>query len=109
MALDAIIDATLADEVEALREMVRYTTTGCTHQSGLGGPPKCAPEQQEGTLVEVLPLLGSEGTFARRDGIESVFPLGVKQLYAVFRVPDEATGTVPSPTLTPCPPHPLER
>jgi len=88
--VDAIIEAALADDRPALRELVHYTVTGCTHELGLGTPPKCEAGQDEGTMVEVFPVLGPEGVFVRREHIESVFTPGSKTLYAVYRVPAAA-------------------
>ncbi len=88
--VDAVIEAALANDLDALRELVHYTTTGCTHTMGLGGPPKCEADETEGTLVEVFPILGPEGGHVRRAGIDRVFPLGKKGLHAVYRVSEDA-------------------
>jgi hypothetical protein len=88
--LDAIISAVLADDLLALTELVHYTVTACTHEPGMGGPPKCKANEQEEALVEVFPVLGPEGMHLRRENIETAFPRGNKTLYAVFRVPDGA-------------------
>lgn len=88
--VDAIIEAVLADDLEAERALVHYTTTACTTVSGLGGPPKCRADETEGTLVEAFPVLGVEGMHVRREEIDGVFLSGRKALYAVYRVPAEA-------------------
>jgi len=88
--VDAIIEAVLADDLDAERALVHYTTTACTTESGLGGPPKCRADETEGTLVEAFPVLGVEGRHVRREEIDGVFLSGSKALYAVFRVPAEA-------------------
>lgn len=89
--VDTIIDAVLADDRDALRELVHYTTTGCTHADGLGGPPKCESGQAEGTPVEVFPVLGpGEGSHVQRAGIDKVWPRGPKTLVTVYHVSDDA-------------------
>jgi len=71
--VDVVIEAVLADDLEAERELIHYTTTGCTTVSGLGGPPKCRADEGEGTPVEVFPVLGVEGRHVRREDIDRVF------------------------------------
>jgi len=89
--VDTIIDAVLADDRDALRELVHYTITGCTHADGLGGPPKCESGQAEDTPVEVFPVLGpGEGSHVQRGDIDRVWPPGPKTLYAVYRVSGDA-------------------
>lgn len=66
---------------------VSYTTLPCTQQEGLGGPPKCAASQPEGSPVTVLPLLGSEGSFAGPAEIEAVMTFEVLQLAAIYKSP----------------------
>jgi hypothetical protein len=84
------MDAVLGGDIDALRELVRYTTTHCTTALGLGGPPKCEHDEMESTWVQVFPILGSEGGFVRRQSIDDVLRFEVKGLYAVYRVPENA-------------------
>jgi hypothetical protein len=51
---------------EALRALIEYTSAVCTHQDGLGGPPKCREGEAEGTPVAVLAFLGSGGDVKNR-------------------------------------------
>jgi hypothetical protein len=89
-AIDDVIAAALANDLAALRKLVRYTLTGCTKADGLGGPPKCESSEAEGTRVEVFPILGSEGGFVRRSSIDRVLQFNLKGLYGVYRVPANA-------------------
>jgi hypothetical protein len=66
--IDRILDA--SGDVQKLRSLIQFTSTKCTKRDGLGGPPKCLPNEGEGTPVEVLPFLGPEGYFFRRNEIE---------------------------------------
>ena len=70
-----VIEAFLYGAVSDRASLVSYTTTACTIADGLGGPPKCEDGEAEGTLVEVLPVLGGEGTFSRSESIESAFEI----------------------------------
>lgn len=97
--VDAVIDAVLTGDIDAMRELVHYTITGCTTALGLGGPPKCESNkvdgalvflEEEGTLVEVFPFIGSEGGYVQRESIDGVLQFEVEGLYAVYRVPDDA-------------------
>ncbi|UCH61092.1 MAG: SH3 domain-containing protein [Anaerolineales bacterium] len=88
--VDPIIETVLAGDMNALRQRIKYTTLGCTQEMALGGPPNCREGEPEGTLVDVLPFLGPEGHFLRRDEIYKWRGIDVAGLYAVYRVSDEA-------------------
>jgi hypothetical protein len=88
--VDAIIDAILSGDIEARRALVHYTTSACTTADGLGGPPKCEPDEADGTMVKAFPVLGSEGHHVRPELIEDTLGFVVDDLYAVYHVPDEA-------------------
>jgi len=91
--VDQIIDIVLAGDMNEFRQKIRFTTSGCTHVMALGGPEKCREGEAEGTLVEVLPFLGSEGSHLRRDELNNWQGMDVAGLYAVYRVSDEAYST----------------
>ena len=81
-----MLAAVASRDLQLLRSLVKFTPTKCTLRDGLGGPPKCLYGEGEGTPVEVLPLLGSEGSFIRKDGIENWQGIEVSGLYAIYRV-----------------------
>ena len=88
--VDAVVDAFLGASLDARRRLVRFLITPCTTAQGLGGPPKCAAGEANGTPVEVFPFLGSEGEFVRRAGIDRVLEFQTAGLYGVYRVPASA-------------------
>lgn len=88
--VDQIIDMVLAGDINEFRQRIKFTTSGCTHEMALGGPPKCREGESEGALVEVLPFLGPEGHFLRRDELNEWQGIDVAGLYSVYRVSDEA-------------------
>ena len=89
-AVDRVIEAVLSGEQSKVNQMVSFTLTGCTHAEGLGGPPKCLDVEDEGTLVQVLPFLGSEGSFLRIEEM-SLWTLNeIDGLYAVYVVSPDA-------------------
>jgi len=88
--IDVIIQAVASGNPQELRNLFEYTTATCMTVNALGGPPPCRPGEAEGTLVEVLPSLGPEGSFLRKDEVENFPGLNVTGLYAVYRVPDSA-------------------
>ena len=88
--LDNIIDEVLAHDFEALRGLTDFTVIACTHVEGLGGPPKCAPNEVEGTLLEVVPFLGPEGHHKRDAEYQEWSGPDVLGLLAVYRVSSEA-------------------
>jgi hypothetical protein len=88
--IDAFLDDTLlGDAISTRRELVRLTQTGCTKADGLGGPPKCQGDQAEGTLVNVLPILGPEGHYASTGTLDRTLGFEIKGLYAVYYVSEE--------------------
>jgi hypothetical protein len=84
--IDSVIEAVASREPQILHPLVKFTKTKCTMRDGLGGPPKCSEGEAEGTPVEVLPFLSSEGGFIRKDEIENWQGIEASGLYAVYRV-----------------------
>ena len=84
--LDKIIDVVLRGNTDELKSLIRMTRAKCTFAEGLGGPPKCMGNEQKGDVVEVLPILGSEGYFLRQAELESWDGLDVTALFAVYEV-----------------------
>ena len=67
------------------RTVIQYTSVGCTNTTGLGGPPPCASDETEGTLIEVFPVGGAEGHFIRLEDIDLTLGFTVDALYAVYQ------------------------
>jgi len=86
--IDRILDA--SSDVQMLRPLIQFTTTKCTRLDGLGGPPKCREGEADGMPVDVLPFLGPEGSFLRRDEIEKWPGFEVSGLFAIYEVSPEA-------------------
>ena len=84
--IDNVLAAVASRDLQLVRSLVKFTPKKCTLLEGLGGPPKCRNGEGEGTPVEVLPFLGSEGSFIRKDGIENWQGIEVSGLYAIYRV-----------------------
>ena len=93
--LDPIIDAMLAHDFQVLQELTAYTQIACTNADGLGGPPKCTSNEDEGTIVEVVPFLGPEGHHQRRGDYESWEGPDVLGLLAAYRT---SSGTYSDPS-----------
>jgi Tol biopolymer transport system component len=91
--LDPVIAAVLSNNLEARRALVRFTTAGCTHELGKGGPPKCAADQTEGTPVEYFPVLGpGEGEHIHPESIDRMLDFDTEALYAVYRRTDQSVS-----------------
>jgi hypothetical protein len=88
--VDDVLDSILVRDEGAIKALIDWTESACTHATGLGGPPKCREGEQEGALVEVLPFLGPEGYFLRREDQESWSSPSIKGIYAVYRVSSAA-------------------
>jgi hypothetical protein len=88
--IDQVIDLVLGVDDNAIRNALVFSLIECTHEDGLGGPPKCREGEEEGAEVEVLPILGPEGHFFRQDEIEDWRGIGVVGLYAAYEVSTRA-------------------
>src|SRR5829696_4352728 len=61
--VDKVLAAVARGNTEELRSLIQYTAAPCTTAQGMGGPPKCNEGEPEGQMLQVLPFLGSEGSF----------------------------------------------
>jgi hypothetical protein len=84
--VDAVLDSLLKGNKEALPALIVYTNAPCTKKDGLGGPPKCQGDEAEGTLVDVLPQLATEGSFMRKNNENLADLPGKVDLLGVFSV-----------------------
>jgi hypothetical protein len=87
--VDKILDVVASGDIQMLLSLIQFTNTRCTTAEGLGGPPKCREGEAEGTPVEVLPILGSEGYFFYREDIDEWSGINANGLYAVYEVSPE--------------------
>jgi hypothetical protein len=89
--IDTILAAVNSNDKQKLTDLFSYTTIACkTIVPGLGGPPPCPEGEAEGTLVEVLPVLSSEGTYIWKDEVSHWPGVDVAGLYAVYQVSESA-------------------
>jgi hypothetical protein len=86
--LDHVIETVLHGDKSDLDSIIAYTQTQCVHAEGLGGFPKCRQDEAEGTRVEVLPFLGPEGSFIRKEDMGSWEGLKISQLFSVYENSD---------------------
>lgn len=84
--IDSVLSAVASGDDRELRSVIQFTDAKCTRAEGLGGPPKCRVGESEGTTVEVLPFLGSEGSFLHKEEIENWQGIDVTGLYAIYEV-----------------------
>ena len=89
-AIDKVLTAIEGDDLQSLRDLFSYTKTACITVNALGGPPPCRDGEAEGTSVEVLPVLGSEGSYLYKDEIGNWSGLNVQGIHAVFQVSESA-------------------
>lgn len=87
--IDNVLAAVASGDRAQLESLIQYTTAPCTTLEGLGGPPKCLEGEAEGTLVEALPSIGSEGSFVRSTEIDTWTGVDAEALFAVYRVSEE--------------------
>jgi hypothetical protein len=84
--IDDVLAAVASGDAGQLQSLIKYTTAPCTTADGLGGPPKCREAEAEGIELEVLPIVGGEGSFIRKDEIADWEGIHATSLYAVYRV-----------------------
>lgn len=88
--IDSIIKAVLSNDPEQVRPLIQFQTIPCTTAEGLGGPPKCAEGQAEGTEVTGFPVLGGEGGFVDETTIDGTLnSLKTGGLFGVYIVPTD--------------------
>lgn len=85
--IDLILAAVASGDTQAVRNLFGFTTTACkTVVNALGGPPPCRAGEKEGTMVDVLPFLGSEGSYLRKEEVSNFPGLNVIGVYAIYQV-----------------------
>lgn len=89
-AIDRVIAALQSADPAALQGLMSFAAAPCTNADGLGGPPKCAPGEAEGTQVEGLPVWGPEGHYMRKSEMTPEFLPGPFDLIAVYTVKEGA-------------------
>ncbi len=83
--VDTVIEAAESGDRAALESLVHLSTFPCTTREGFGGPPKCLPGESEGTLVQALPVLGTEGGHVREVELDQWERIGAARLVAVYK------------------------
>ena len=84
--IDAVIAAVESGDPQQVRDLFQFISVACTNADGLGGPPKCREGEAEETLVDVLPFLGSEGSFLHKENISNFPGVNVVGVYAAYKV-----------------------
>ena len=88
--IDPVLAAVASRDPDELRALIEYTDAPCTWKEGLGGPPKCRDGEAEGTVLEVFPLLASEGSYFRKEEIQNWQGINPAALYAVYQASSNA-------------------
>lgn len=88
--IDLILAAVASGDTDELRNLFGFTTTACKTVNALGGPPSCREGEAEGATVEVLPFLGPEGSYLRKDEVGNFPGLNVTGVYAIYHVSETA-------------------
>lgn len=89
--IDLVLAAVASGAAQAVRNLFGFSTIACqTVVNALGGPPPCRAGEKEGTMVEVLPFLGSEGSYLRKDEVDNFPGLTVTGVYAIYDVSETA-------------------
>ncbi len=89
--IDLILAAVASGDAQAVRNLFGFSTIACkTVVNALGGPPPCRAGEKEGAMVEVLPFLGPEGSYLRKDEVSNFPGLNVTGVYAIYQVSETA-------------------
>lgn len=85
--IDLVLAAVASGDVQTVRDLFGFSIIACkTVVNALGGPPPCRAGEKEETKVEVLPFLGSEGSYLRKDEVSNFPGLNVTGVYAIYQV-----------------------
>jgi hypothetical protein len=84
--IDQVLNAVASGDPQSVTAAIEFIDAECTQQEGMGGPPKCREGEAEGTPVEVLAFLGSEGGHLRKDELENGLAINATGIYAVYEV-----------------------
>lgn len=89
-AVDEVIEAVLAGDVKALRDLFVFSPVACEESpQGAGAPPTCAPGEPDGTPVDVIAVAQCEGYYVRPAEAGTIeLPVMASTLYAVYAAPD---------------------
>ncbi len=85
--VDAVVQAVLSGDQEALRGFVRYAPVACSTKSEIGVEP-CRPGEPDGTVVDALRAAQCEGHYIRPDGIDQALGYllaGKPKLHGVYQ------------------------
>ncbi len=97
--VDAVLAVLEQRDGPALRAIMRVDEVPCTHETGLGGPPKCPDGVAEGTPFPAFPLTSCEGRMVVGDGIDSAAANFARArwqtIWGVAEVPPNADGMYP--------------
>jgi hypothetical protein len=88
--IDLVLYAIASGDAQAVRDLFGFSTLACKTVNALGGPPPCREGEAEGTMVEVLPFLGSEGSYLRKDEVSNFPRLNVIGVYSIYQVSETA-------------------
>lgn len=83
--IDVVLDAVESNDPQQVRDLLRFINVPCSMADGLGGPPNCRENESEGTLVEVFPFLGSEGSYLHKENLDLWTGIDVTRLYAIYQ------------------------
>lgn len=68
-AVDAVIDAMLHQDSDALTELLKFEEKPCIQATAVRQPDHCPDGVPVGTGIELLPILACEGTYGTRESI----------------------------------------
>jgi hypothetical protein len=85
-AVDTILAALATGNPADLQSHIAFSSAACTTADGLGGQPRCEGNEADGTTIEGLPVLESEGHWLRKGAIPTDFLAGPYQLLGVYTV-----------------------
>ncbi|HMD81452.1 MAG TPA: hypothetical protein VKE92_09120 [Anaerolineales bacterium] len=86
--IDTVLAAVESGNKQELINLFHYSSIACMTVNALGGPPPCRAGEAEGTIVEVLPILGPEGSYLWKDEISSWTGPEAVGLFAIYQVSD---------------------
>jgi hypothetical protein len=83
--VDAVIEAGLSGDPQALKALFVLRSVPCTTEKWLLRQPLCPQGERDGTPVQTMPMLSADLGHLTLDEINSWRGIGEVQLYAVYR------------------------
>ncbi len=94
--VDAVLAAVESGDADQVSALLRFTSTPCVPSTSARFGPVCGTDQEEGSLVDVVPISDCKESFSGRDGLGAALRVALVDpaLDGVYKMPP---GIAPQP------------